>query len=229
MGQDRGPRRHANKGPGQISRAEILQETKKGQQKVVNIQDLATRQNRQIAVSTPDPNLSRIPMGAPTSDITTSAKTPVTAQQFERVGWGDQDIIQLKNFAEGEIQGGYQSSVELGRQSINTPLRQRQIKIDNTGVSGEMRQLRRELASPPRDTNVLNKKAQQQQSTSSPYDQWIQTGNNPALEGSTRLSIQQDLSPVSTNDLSESLFAQASDLSWKEQDRYNRRQRRNKK
>ena len=206
-----------------------LQETKKGQQKVVNIQDLATRQNRQIAVSTPDPNLSRIPMGAPTSDITTSAKTPVTAQQFERVGWGDQDIIQLKNFAEGEIQGGYQSSVELGRQSINTPLRQRQIKIDNTGVSGEMRQLRRELASPPRDTNVLNKKAQQQQSTSSPYDQWIQTGNNPALEGSTRLSIQQDLSPVSTNDLSESLFAQASDLSWKEQDRYNRRQRRNKK
>lgn len=206
-----------------------LQETKKGQQKVVNIQDLATRQNRQIAVSTPDPNLSRIPMGAPTSDITTSAKTPVTAQQFERVGWGDQDIIQLKDFAEGEIQGGYQSSVELGRQSINTPLRQRQIKIDNTGVSGEMRQLRRELASPPRDTNVLNKKAQQQQSTSSPYDQWIQTGNNPALEGSTRLSIQQDLSPVSTNDLSESLFAQASDLSWKEQDRYNRRQRRNKK
>jgi len=206
-----------------------LQETKKGQQKVVNIQDLATRQNRQIAVSTPDPNLSRVPMGAPTSDITTSAKTPVTAQQFERVGWGDQDIVQLKDFAEGEIQGGYQSSVELGRQNINTPLLQRKIKVDNTGLSGEMRQLRRQLASPPKDTNVLNKKAQQQQSTSSPYDQWIQTGDNPALEGSTRLSIEQDLSPVSTNDLSESLFAQASDLSWKEQDRYNRRQRRNRK
>ena len=206
-----------------------LQQTKKGKQTVVNVQDIATKQNRQIPVSTPDPNLSRVPMGAPTSDITTSAKRPVTAQQFERVGWGDHDIVELKDFAEGEIQGGYQSSVELGRQNINTPLLQRKIKIDNTGLSGEMRQLRRQLASPPKDTDLLNKKAQQQQSTSSPYDQWIQTGDNPALEESTRLSIEQDLSPVSTNDLSESLFAQASDLSWKEQDRYNRRQRKGRK
>ena len=194
----------------------------------INLTDVTGR-TRRVDIKTADPNLSRVPMGAPTSDITTSAKRPVTAQQFERVGWGDHDIVELKDFVEGEIQSGYQSSVELGRQNINTPLLQRKIKVDNTGLSGEMRQLRRQLASPPKDTNVLNKKAQQQQSTSSPYDQWIQTGDNPALEGSTRLSIEQDLSPVSTNDLSESLFAQASDLSWKEQDRYNRRQRKGRK
>ena len=58
-----------------------------------------------------------------------------------------------------------------------------------------------------------------------PSEQWRKTGNYPAVDESTRLSIEQDLSPVSTNDLSESLFAQASDFSMKEQDRYNRRQR----
>ena len=97
----------------------ILQETKQGQQKVVNIRDLSTKQNRVVAVETPDPNLSTVPMGAPTTDITTSAKRSADAQQFERVGWGDHDIVELKDFTEGELQAGYQSSVELGR---STPM-----------------------------------------------------------------------------------------------------------
>jgi len=186
-----------------------------------------------------DPKLSRVPKGAPTLNIVDSPKKATSSYDvnYERVGWGDNDVVKVYDNA-NDFLSNYQGNTQLGQASINPPGLQKNIKIDKTGLSGEMRKIRSQLgrmsnpSRPPRFTDGPTFPIKQQltnpqklRNLAEPSEQWRKTGNYPAVDESTRLSIEQDLSPVSTNDLSESLFAQASDLSMKEQDRYNRRQR----
>ena len=190
-----------------------------------------------------DPKLSRVPKGAPTLNIVDSPKKATSSYDvnYERVGWGDNDVVKVYDNAD-DFLSNYQGNTQLGQASINPPGLQKNIKIDKTGLSGEMRKIRSQLgrmSNPSRSTRFTDgptfpiknqlTNPQKLRNLAEPSEQWRKTGNYPAVDESTRLSIEQDLSPVSTNDLSESLFAQASDLSWKEQDRYNRRQRKGRK
>ena len=179
------------------------------------------------SATTLDPNLSTVPMGQPSENIIDVPKKATSSYdvQYERVGWGDDDVIKV--YDSNDFLTNYMGQTELGQATLNPPGLQTNIKIDKTGTSGEMRKIRNQLSKMSNQRDLrFNESSQPVRTNILANDQWIQEGSNPTIDKATGLSILEDIRSPEVQ-LSESTYADAQALAQQALRRQQRRRGRN--
>ena len=166
-------------------------------------------------------------MGQPSENIIDVPKKATSSYdvQYERVGWGDDDVIKV--YDSNDFLTNYMGQTELGQATLNPPGLQTNIKIDKTGTSGEMRKIRNQLGKMSNQRDLrFNESSQPVKTNILANDQWIQEGSNPTIDKATGLSILEDIRSPEVQ-LSESTYADAQALAQQALRRQQRRRGRN--